>query len=276
MPAENNGAILWIHAITAMHPGSGSALGAVDLPVQRERHTDWPVIPGSSLKGVLRDAHARGADEATTNRLFGSPDDNNASAGALSFTDARLLLFPVRSLRGVFAWVTCPQALRRWQRDARLAGITVELPKQLTVAEDQALVPQGCPCLDKNELILEEFKFTAKPDAAFQIKPKPLNGEDLKRIVILNDSDFTHFARHATEITARIRLKQETKTVEQGALFYQEFIPAEAVFYSLVAEAERVPGALKDYQPPANAQIGGEETTGKGLCLLSLEKKEGN
>lgn len=274
MPAESNRALLWIHAITAMHPGSGSALGAVDLPVQRERHTDWPVIPGSSLKGVLRDAHARGSDDTTkTNRLFGSPDENNASAGALSFSDARLLLFPVRSLKGVFAWVTCPLALRRWERDAKLAGITVKLPETLSVAENQALVPQGCPCLDKNELILEEFQFTAKPDAAFEIKPEPLAGDDLKRIVILNDSDFTYFARHATEITARIRLNQETKTVAKKALFYQEFIPAEAIFYSLVAEADRSSGALADYEPPANAQIGGEETTGKGLCLLTLERR---
>ena len=49
-------AFLFIHAITSVHPGSGTALGHVDLPIQRERHTDWPMIPGSSLKGVLRDA----------------------------------------------------------------------------------------------------------------------------------------------------------------------------------------------------------------------------
>ena len=47
--------LLFLHAQTAIHPGSGTALGVVDLPVQRERHTQWPVIPGSSLKGVLRD-----------------------------------------------------------------------------------------------------------------------------------------------------------------------------------------------------------------------------
>jgi len=275
MPAECKGAILWIHSITAMHPGSGTALGAVDLPVQRERHTDWPVIPGSSLKGVLREAHTRGGDEAATIRLFGSPDDKNASAGALSFTDARLLLFPVRSLKGVFAWVTCPQALRRWRRDAGLVGVEVKLPDPLAVGENQALVPQGCPCLDKdkNELILEEFKFAAEilKDGA-TVKPQPIQGDDERRVVILNDSDFTHFARHATEVTARIRLKQETKTVEERALFYQEFIPAEAVFYSLVAEAEREAGALSAYTAPGHAQIGGEETTGKGVCLLALER----
>ena len=52
MPEAN---LLFIHALTGVHPGGGTALGVVDLPVQRERHTQWPMIPGSSLKGVLRD-----------------------------------------------------------------------------------------------------------------------------------------------------------------------------------------------------------------------------
>lgn len=53
--------LLFVHALTGLHPGSGTALGVVDLPVQRERHTDWPLIPGSSLKGVMRAECARRA-----------------------------------------------------------------------------------------------------------------------------------------------------------------------------------------------------------------------
>src|SRR5438874_9204607 len=56
-------ALLFLHALTSLHPGSGTALGAVDLPVQRERHTQWPTIPGSALKGILRD---RCREEART------------------------------------------------------------------------------------------------------------------------------------------------------------------------------------------------------------------
>ncbi len=118
--SETNGnqqatSVLFIHAQTPMHPGAGTALGVVDLPVQRERHTQWPLIPGTSLKGVLRDA-ARGpsdsSDEEKVTDAFG-PDTKDADkhAGAITVTDARLLAFPVRSLRGVFAWVTCPSVL---------------------------------------------------------------------------------------------------------------------------------------------------------------------
>src|SRR5438309_535349 len=53
---QQQGGLLFLHAQTGLHPGSGTALGTVDLPIQRERHTQWPVIPGSTLKGILRDA----------------------------------------------------------------------------------------------------------------------------------------------------------------------------------------------------------------------------
>ena len=47
--------IMSIFTRTPLHVGAGSAVGVVDLPVMRERHTGYPVIPGSSLKGVLAD-----------------------------------------------------------------------------------------------------------------------------------------------------------------------------------------------------------------------------
>src|SRR5206468_12495768 len=50
------GGLLGLYAQTSLHPGAGTALGTVDLPVQRERHTHWPTIAASALKGILRDA----------------------------------------------------------------------------------------------------------------------------------------------------------------------------------------------------------------------------
>ena len=47
--------------------------------------------------------------------------EGNSHAGAITLTDARILAFPVRSLKGVFAWVTCPAVLERLARDLGLA-----------------------------------------------------------------------------------------------------------------------------------------------------------
>lgn len=277
------GKVLYIQALTSLHPGSGTALGSVDLPVQRERHTKWPLIPGSTIKGVLRDAA-----KADHELLYGSEGTGGELfAGALTFTDARILAFPVRSLKGVFAWATCPMTLERWRRDLALVGQDAAIPEDVKdVAEGQAVAAKSCPCVQNGEIYLEEFKFKVIENQGIpkSFLPPACEGN---RVVILNDTDFTYFAEHATEVTARIRLSKETKTVEERALFYQEFVPPESIFYTVVlASPSRVPGngrmeaadVLGKFEYPGHIQIGGDETTGKGLCRLyerEVENGEG-
>jgi len=248
--------LLLIHAQTALHPGSGTALGTVDLPVQRERHTQWPTIAGSALKGILRDAcreearHSYGGDRKRANEVDpgllaafgpGKVDESSSHAGALSVTDARILAFPVRSLRGVFAWVTCVDVLQRLNRDLALAQMDqFDLPDG--PGKEKALCAAGSDLLvGGDKLVLEEFEFQRTGDPAAvadwigECVPDKLTGKRVRtHLAVLHNDDFTHFVRHATEVTARIGLDYDRKTVRSGALFYQEFLPAETVFYSLV------------------------------------------
>jgi CRISPR-associated protein Cmr4 len=332
MAEQTKGALLGLHAQTPLHPGAGTALGAVDLPVQRERHTHWPNIAGSALKGILRDAaRARiaadpnldGLDrfddkpaegdrpaerapregsqrkraDATLllNEVFGPPAGQSAEfAGALSVTDARLLAFPVRSLKGVFAWATCPAILDRLKRDAELARIAVGWDVPPAPKENEAQAVAECPCVVGTSLVLEEFEFAVKPHkelpAADWIVKNLLpeaphyrgtRERFARHLVVLHDDDFTHFARHATEVMARIGLDYDTKTVKGGALFYQEFLPAEALLYAVVianpARARRgvnqTPERILDFvgrHTPTVLQVGGDETVGKGYCAVRL------
>jgi CRISPR-associated protein Cmr4 len=49
--------MFFIIAETPLHPGSGGEIsGLVDLPIQRERHTKFPKIEASELKGCIRAA----------------------------------------------------------------------------------------------------------------------------------------------------------------------------------------------------------------------------
>jgi CRISPR-associated protein Cmr4 len=323
-PSQQTAEILFIHAQTGLHPGSGTALGTVDLPIQRERHTQWPVIPGSTLKGILRDAireKVRGnhqpeyetqaeiggtrqvlkrsqrrvanEDDADLVAVFGpgKVEQDTSHAGALSLTDARILAFPVRSLKGVFAWVTCPAVLERLKRDLNLGrkdGNALGLPTG--PGKDKALCQQNGPLLlDGNKLVLEEFEFERTGDAdpvARWVSQRAVADEATQKrlqshLVILHDDDFTHFVRHATEVVARVGLDYERKTVKTGALFYEEFLPAETLFYSVVlTNASRRDGHAKnsgdimkylhDNLPPI-LQIGGDETIGKGLCAVRLD-----
>lgn len=298
-------ALLFIHAQTSLHPGSGTALGVVDLPIQRERHTQWPVIPGSALKGILRDACRRKAgNNGDLFTAFGpETPDADKHAGALSLTDARILAFPVRSLRGVFAWVTCKAVLERLNRDLALSRHP-HLKLSFSLGKEEAVCPGSSPLLvDGNKLVLEEFEFTQTKNAEnvpceVDVEKKTTKtvaewvGERAvaddatsariaSHLVILHNDDFTHFVRHATEIVARIGLDYERKTVKTGALFYQEFVPTETIFYSVVlSNASRrddqkrsAPEILKYVRDhtPSVLQIGGDETTGKGICAVRFD-----
>ena len=297
---SNNGtatALMWIHALTPLHPGSGTALGVVDLPVQRERHTRWPTVPSSSLKGVLRDAYRRrgngqaGEKKASVEVIFGPEVDHaDKHAGSVSITDARLFAFPVRSLQGVFAWVTSPGVLQRFKSDLVLANqqrgqSSWSVPELL---QGKAIAHSGSPLRAGQHVVLEEFDLELAQDndellktlAGFAFDEPEQQKHFLRQLAVVDDDTFTHFARYSTEVTARIGLDYEHKTVRQGALFYQEFLPAECVFYSVVLanpsrngeklSAEEVLNHLKEGCPPV-LQIGGDETIGKGFCAVRID-----
>lgn len=289
-------ALLFIHAQTELHPGSGTALGTVDLPVQRERHTQWPIVPASTLKGILRDAcRPRSGNQSEREdwlAAFG-PETAEADkhAGALSLTDARILAFPVRSLSGVFAWVTCTAVLERLNRDLSIANLK---PLDLPRAPDKgkALCPESSPLLvGGDKLVLEEFEFDCTGDAStiaewvseWAVADGPTKERLRNHLVVLHDDDFTHFVRHATVVVARVGLDYERKTVKKGALFYEEFLPTETIFYSVVlTSASRRDGHGKDADQvmdfvrrsmPEVLQIGADETIGKGLCFVRLQSE---
>ena len=113
---------MYLYTETPLHAGAGSGLSSIDLPIQRERATQYPMIQGSGIKGKLR-ATLEGnpaISEDMINIVFGPLSTSGAGsdhAGALIAGDARLLLFPVRSLNGVFAYTTSYDVLSRFRRD---------------------------------------------------------------------------------------------------------------------------------------------------------------
>src|SRR5438067_7093198 len=105
--------ILYTQVLSPLHAGTGQGAGVIDLPIAREKATGLPFLPGSSLKGTLR---AR-CSAQECKQVFGpdttevQTDSNHASSA--QFSDQRLLLLPIRSLAGTFAWVTSPDVLHR-------------------------------------------------------------------------------------------------------------------------------------------------------------------
>lgn len=296
-----------LYTVSSVHVGSGSDVGIVDLPIQREQHTGFPKIESSSLKGAIRatcfnKVEASEENEEAKNEarrrlrlIFGSDpkeakkegkESGNTQASAIAFADARMLLFPVRSMRGVFAWVTCPFVIRRFRQERRLYTQQTDerfpLPQPNTAASDELYIANG-----QERIVLEEYTFTVKRDEAATQLAKDLGsylfpGEEnelAQRLVVLKDDAFRDFVTLSTEVNARVSIDTTTGTAEGKALWYEENVPPEAVFYSFVFagnvrgnELESLNKAkevlnylLQDEHFPPVFQLGGNATLGRGM-----------
>src|SRR5262245_6286377 len=122
--------LTFIHALSPLHAGTGQGVDIIDLPISREKATNIPFLPGSSVKGTLRDLCEE--PNGTKVKVFGPEKDKaREHAGAIVFSDQRLLLLPVRSLAGTFAWATSPYLLQRLVRDSEGSGnlLQLEIPE---------------------------------------------------------------------------------------------------------------------------------------------------
>lgn len=272
-------ALIGLYAETSLHCGDEGSQGFIDLPVQRERHTEYPVIPGSTLKGVLRsDVWDRlGKDEA--NRVFGSQDDK----GGICVSDGMIVAFPVRSLLEPFFWVTCPFALERFRRIGK--RFNVDVPKVNEVGDGKAVFHAG----ENRDVSLEDVLVSANTgldedvvNAVANLLPNDesfgYTREALRtRLLVVSDGFFRDFVKTATDVVTRIRIEPETGTVATGALFAQELVPADSVFVSAIRGVENDPvnAYFEDFKTGRVIRIGADETIGRGLTHVAVVRNGG-
>ena len=286
--------LLFLHALSPIHCGTGQAIGGIDLPIAREKPTNIPLVPGSSLKGTLR-ARSKPDDGGMQTTVFG-PDTEHASdhAGSVQFSDANLVFLPVRSVCGTFAWVTSPYLLRRLVRDAAetgqsaLATATIPQPKSVnTAGVTSDKLKAG------NKVVFEDLDFEPAKDplvlviaqAVAQCVFAEADREFFtERVCVVHDDVMSVLLRTSMELVARNRLNPETKTVEGGALWTEEALPIESILAGVVVatpvppkRGARAPDAEKllEYIEELAArtlQIGGKATVGRGLCRITVKR----
>lgn len=281
--------LLLLHTLSPLHAGTGQGVGVIDLPIAREKATGIPFLPGSSVKGVLRDAYGESKE---CERIFGpNMIDAAAHASSVQFSDMRLLLLPVRSISGVFAWVTSPFLLQRFQRDL-LNMSDFHAPALLappSAKEGCRVAAENCEIAANGSVVLEDLTLTAEPSADVATWAGWLgaylfpNDEYWQsavaaRLCIVHDDVLTFLLQTATEITARIRMDEESKTVAKGALWYEESLPAETILSGIVMatplkkagkSVDEIFGAVSQLTSNVH-QMGGNATVGRGLCQLQL------
>lgn len=325
----HDSALYSIYTLSPTHCGTGQATGAVDLPIARDRGTGFPVIPATMLKGVAREAFEKALPKGEKNpeviRLFGpvldkaegrdgeTDPDSGPRAGALAFTEARLLAYPARSLNRAFLHATCPLILERFRRDLNLLGrpefldgtsppadwrlytayaADRDLAGKALVIEDLVYPPEQVlhsPALETLAARLAELLPATEAGARKRL------GEGL---VLLPDTDLQDLLSRAVPVRARIALtggkttdrwyNEDSGQTESGNLWYEEHLPSDCLFAAFVGErrqgsfaegpaATGRQGALRIFRDQGRlletVQIGGNETVGQGLCAWTLWRK---
>ena len=305
--------LIFLYCEENLHAGAGSATGTIDLPIQRESHTEFPKIESSTFRGAIRESvhdlvENDKLEKTKFERIFGNWDNGNQQS-AIDFPDAKLLLFPVRSYKGVFAWITCPFVLNRFKKDVK-NWFNVDLGYTISDFENNEIITQPISkILAGTEVVLEEFLFKRKTITKtdpnrFEVTPtidkselgewiagKFIGSHEIiwsikEKLAIVSDEVFRDFVKLYTVKMTRNRINPDTGTAEGGALFNEEFLPSESVLYSFVLASNEFfdkknrinETALTDAEVmqfyidkhQTLIRIGGDKGIGKGLVRQNL------
>lgn len=276
-------ALIGLRTLTPLHAGVLGGNHIIDRPIHRDVHTQLPKLSGNALKGALREhGLAKNAEQ-----LFGKTNASNGggASGWLNFTDARLLLFPVRSAAGGWAWVSGPSVLRRFRDELALAGLNTHARALADFFEafsnqigDEAvyaghrLAMNGYVALQNHVFRIDERLCKEQVEACQAEIPMLQSLDSLaERLVIVSDENFRELTLRHTEIHTRNKINDATGATGVGLLFTEEHLPTESVLYAL---AFSMPDKKQqDIENELNKgidkiRIGGNATLGKGFCRL--------
>ena len=276
--------LIYFYAESHVHAGASNAEEDIDLPIQREAHSRYPVIYGQSLKGALR--HAAGAwfTDDELERCFGSAPapGGTTTPGLISVGDAQLVAMPVPTLRRTFVWVTSTIALGRLARKYRALELPFDLPvpknpdQAHAPAEvwtgEQVLGPISMQVKESGSTGISEWADRIGADALPDEEPFTHVREKLSEDLILVPGDgMSVLVEESTEISVRVQL-DKNKTVAEGP-FHSEYLPTESLLAATVTLHEGLEDAVVDNVkellggPGGTAlhQVGGDESIGKGL-----------
>ncbi len=246
-----------------VHVGTGGyRLGRVDLSIVREPGAGLPKIPGTSLSGAVRQYAAyryenpqcagqgQGSGEGESEKeghcrdphcpicyTFGyMTGPQGGHAGTVSIADARLLLFPVRSMVGP-VWVTTAERLQE-------VGFMIDgaSPSNDTAVTTLADWPTEKP-LNLGWLLLDIAGSAAvtPPSEALDAEKQSVWETIAERIVLVAPKLFGQIVNSNLEVRTSVSIDPATGAAADKALFTYEAIPRAAWLWLDVVE--------DDYRP---------------------------
>lgn len=296
-----------IRALSSVHCGVGQGSSDIDLPTARHAVSGHPLIPGSSLKGVLKDEFLNGMYYkeqylGKVRALFGGdPTDSESYASAISVGDANLVALPTRSNFGTFAYLASTYTLQMFKdlcvrvgkKDCPAIPTFGQVDPQnghykVALTTGSVLCAPGTKNVYLEELDLnEDASLKATCDAWADMLSKHFfadeEGQTLfkKRFAIVDDNALNFLTETALPVDAHIAIDDKTGCVKEGALWYEETMAPETLLAGVIsvdrsfdtrqaALADDL-AALISEQKSLYCQIGGKATTGKGFVVMHVE-----
>lgn len=261
----------YFYSLAPIHCGGEGDLGNI-LDIAREAHTSFPYVPGSSLRGSLRDEAQQCGGKPLADRLFGKELSGSEQMGVhqVWFGDARLLWVPMRTLsmqgKDVFMWVSCHSLIR----DHALVS------KQPKARFPDHPVGSKAGRYMVADAELEVQTFSHEQQQALQLAGHWSNdlGEPTKTAwekscIVLPDSDFQVLMEHSLWTQVRNKIQEETGSAE---VFWTDVcIPRDTIFYYAWGYSlqKQDPVTIADHTVlkmilSGLIQVGGQANVGRG------------
>lgn len=289
--------LMLIKAVTNLHPGIGRTGEIIDLPVQKDIF-GFPIIYASSLKGALKSSFWQ-LDRDLAKAFFGpDPEDGGEKfTSAIAILDAFVIAFPVRSLEGVYAFATSPLLLHRFSEYAKISGkefdfvnklmkLSISDNKCYTSSEAKENLKLSVEGMEGKLIVNEEITLEPTIEESEEIKKlEELLNIEKGRLILLSDNEAERAIKKSLVRVTRIAVDRFKKTVKEGALWTEEYVPCDTVFVTtLLYSKVKQPEKMQEFQNTKEIKdkfhelmkklrwyliIGGSETIGRGIVKLT-------
>lgn len=190
-----------------------------------------------------------------------------------AFSDARLLLFPLRTMRGIFTWVTSVRQLQRF--DAALRDTTCAPRWPLVgLSETEVLSGPNNACVVKEHLAIEEYNFPVRVETRVQGISRWLAANALPQGPA-QQWWRAKVARDLILVPEEVFLQLVEQNLSRSAMVdptvLEEVLPKETVLYAPLGPS------LAEAQLELPLRVIGKHTeSGNGICRLHVVQRANN
>ena len=277
--------VLKLELLSNLHVGDEGGMGLVDNSVQRDSVLeDMPIIPGSGVKGALRE-YFRRKGLAEENDIFGYPPpkdgkgEKKSGDGKYKFFDAFCLARPLRvSSEGDTPYVLATSTAIIDHTVKLLQGIGFDLSCDKNGRSFAELIGDieslAHSFRDKTQFLVPTDKTSIKTIEGETVASMPDNtgGQYVRQLLdkLIGNSDWA-IAKNLNDYDLPVRARNSLEGT--GNLWFEEYVPHKSIFLAPLLTPDGDDGALLDLKDKDPVQFGAGASVGMGYAKVSVHDR---